>query len=195
MRQIMAISTSALWPMALRHPRAWLLFNLVCFQACWWALILTGADAPVAGLLLTAIWASLHLLGSDRAHADLLVMAALFVAGPWLDMLMAQQDWLVYRGPGPYEGAPPFWIFGLWLAFSMTVLHSLRAVCERPWLALVFGGLGGPLAYATGARFGAAEISANTVPALAGIGLCWAIAMLLISSLVRGLHQKQGEAA
>ena len=183
----MSAREPAQWQWAMRHPTAWKLFNMAGFQACWWALILTGASAPVAGLMATALWCGLHLLSSPSARADLLMMAALFVAGPWVDVLIAHQGWVSYRGAAPYEGAPPYWIFGLWLAFSMTALHSLRGVFDRPGLALLLGGLGGPLAYAAGARFGAAELSNDQWPALLGIGFSWAFAMLLISGLVRQL--------
>lgn len=176
--------------LASRFPSTWKLFNLAAFQACWWTLILTGSRWPWLGLCATGLWASVHLAMTPQARADLLLMGVLFVAGPWLDVLIAAQGWLEYFGAAPYSGAPPYWIFGLWIAFALTVHHAMSAICQRPLLAVLLGAIGGPLAYYTGTRFGAAALPDPAAPALLGLSLAWATAMLLISLLSRQLTKE-----
>jgi hypothetical protein len=50
-------------------------------------------------------------------------------------------------------------------------------------VALIAGGLGGPLAYRAGVPFGALELGANAWASLAVIGLVWAIAFPLLITL------------
>ena len=174
-----------------RHPLIWTLGNLLAFQACWWTLILTGPRSAWLGLLVTGLWALIHLSLTSQARADLLLMGVLFVAGPWLDVAVAAQGWLEYHGAAPYRGAPPYWIFGLWLAFAMTVHHAMRGIFQRPLLAALLGAIGGPLAYYGGSRFGAATLPDPATTALLGLGLSWAAAMLLISLLSRQLVKEK----
>lgn len=168
-------------PIPERFPRAWLLANALAFQCIWWLLILAGPQQPALAALALAAWLAAHLWLSDTRRADLAALAALPTLGPWLDVLIEAAGWLEYHGQRPMDGWATYWIIGLWAAFALTLNHSLRAVISRPLLAVGFGAIGGALAYLAGARFGAASLPADPVPALIGIGAAWAGVMALLS--------------
>ena len=86
--------------------------------------------------------------------------------------------------PSVPVGGAPAWILGLWACFSLTLNGPLRALGTRPLLAVVLGGIGGPLAYAGAARgWDALTFHAPAWRALAVLGVGWAVAMPLLAAL------------
>jgi len=70
------------------------------------------------------------------------------------------------------------------MSFAMTVPQSLAFLQSRPWLAAVFGAVGGPLAYLGAARgWNAVAFAAPIAVGVTVLALCWAIAMPLLSTL------------
>jgi hypothetical protein len=60
----------------------------------------------------------------------------------------------------------------------------MRWLVTRPALAVVFGALGGPVAYYAGAKLGAIAINPSATTFIA-IGLSWAAALWLLASLAQ----------
>ena len=74
----------------------------------------------------------------------------------------------------------------LWAAFSQTVTQSLGILQRNVVLALVFGAIGGPLAYLGASRgFGAVTLSTPAWPGSAWLAFGWGIAMVLLSQAAR----------
>jgi hypothetical protein len=98
---------------------------------------------------------------------------------------------LHYASPQPALLAPA-WILAMWVAFAMTLNHSLAFLKTSPMAALVLGAVGAPLAYlAAGRGFGAVEF---TPPAWRGelaVGAGWAVALVLLPSLAHVAHRMQ----
>lgn len=67
----------------------------------------------------------------------------------------------------------PLWMAGLWVAFAATLGSSLSWLRGRPWIAALFGALGGPLAYGGGARL---EALGTTATGLGAVAVEWALA-------------------
>ena len=76
---------------------------------------------------------------------------------------------------------------GLWIAFATTLSVSMRWLVIRPTLAIVFGALGGPLAYYAGMKLGAMTLHSSDA-ALIAIGLSWAAAMWMLATLAQRMH-------
>lgn len=168
-----------------RFPGVWFIANLGLFQAVWWTQILQGVARPALAIAACAAFIAVHLLLSHKRRADLLLLIALLLLGPWLDVLIARLDLLDYRGAAPFAGAPPYWIFGLWMAFSLTLNHSMHGLLQRPWLAILLGAVGGPAAYYTGVKFGAAALPAPGGSALLALALIWALAFGALSLAIK----------
>ncbi len=69
----------------------------------------------------------------------------------------------------------PAWMISLWACFAVPLITSFGWLAGKPWLAVLIGGIGGPMAYAGGAELGALSLSDPSTPALVAIGIAWAI--------------------
>jgi hypothetical protein len=82
----------------------------------------------------------------------------------------------------PFPYPPPFsplWMVMLWVNLAMTLNDSMAWLRGRFVLAVIFGAIGGPLAYYSGAKLGAADVPA--MADLVVIGIAWAIAFPALS--------------
>ena len=66
-------------------------------------------------------------------------------------------------------------MIALWINFAASIRHSLNWIRGRYALGLLFGGIGGPLAYLAGEKMGALVIHSPF-----GVVLAWIVAMPLI---------------
>jgi hypothetical protein len=132
--------------------------NVVLFQAAWFAAVLGAARGmfwlgPLAMLPTLAV--HLALQEDRRGEVKLLLAAGLlglifdtaFVAGGVFTPLQ-------HLFPRPLS--PP-WMICLWLNFAATLNVSMAWLRGRYLLAALFGAIGGPLAYYSGAKLGATE--------------------------------------
>lgn len=136
------------------------LINFVLFQSFWFAAVVGAAKGNLwigpAGCL---AFLALHLFmirpGEGRGR-ELVYVLGFGVAGSLLDSWLASIGVLNYPTSTAWSAwlVPP-WISSLWVAFAMLPRFSLSWLGGRPWLAVVFGALGGPLSYMGGARIGA----------------------------------------
>jgi hypothetical protein len=96
--------------------------------------------------------------------------------------------WLDYSAPWPSGHLAPGWILGIWMAFALTLNHSLAFLKRRYALAALLGGIGGPLAYWSASHgFGAVHFVAATSTVLCGLCVGWA---LIAPVLVRFAEQR-----
>jgi hypothetical protein len=80
--------------------------------------------------------------------------------------------------------APPLWLLILWAQFATTFRYCLRAVLTVPWRAMLFGALGGPIAFWAASRLGALDLTPPIARGLATIGITWTLALLLFTAIV-----------
>jgi hypothetical protein len=168
---------------------ALLVGNVVGFQAVWLASI-AGAGAGYAwtGPLAASLFTAAMLAFGDKAAADLRLLLVALPLGWLLDSAFAASGWLVYAEAWPWRWAAPVWIWALWLGFAMTLNHSMGFLRGKPWIAAIFGGLGGPLAYWTAAGAFDAVSFGRPVPwVLLALALGWAAILPLIFALDRRL--------
>ncbi|HEU4664537.1 MAG TPA: DUF2878 domain-containing protein, partial [Dokdonella sp.] len=127
------------------------------------------------------VFAAFELRRSTRARLDVALVATCFAVGVVVDGTMALGGLVRYATPAPALAAP-VWILSIWVAFGLTLAHSLAFLQGRPWLAAIAGAAGGPLAYLGAARLGAVGFER---PGLAAIALAWTFAMPLLATLSR----------
>ncbi len=151
------------------------LVNLVLFQIAWFASVLTGAWAmPLVGIAVVAVVVAYHLMQARRPWVEAgLLLAAGLMGAAW-DGQLAGHGWLTFASGEFAPWVAPSWIIAMWVSFATTLNVSLRWLRGRYWLALLFGALGGPLAYLGGQRLGAAAFP-DPLLALVAIGVGWAL--------------------
>ena len=159
---------------------AWLP-NVVGFQIVWIASVAGAARGWWwAGPLALLIFASVQLFISRWREADFKLMLIAAVVGFGIDSLWVQLGWIKFASAQPWTTLAPVWIVAMWMGFALTLNHSLAALKVHTFLAVVFGLVGGPLAYwIAGSVWHAAEIQPTWLP-YAGLALCWGLATPLL---------------
>ncbi len=162
-----------------------LVLNVVAFQTGWFACVLGVAHGwPAIGTALAFAIVLLHLLLTPRRLPELRLILCVTLIGAVWDSLLAWRGLLVYS-PAP-QGLPlaPLWILAMWALFATTLNVSLDWIKGRVLLAVLFGGIGGPLAYLSGQRLGALWLP-QVWPALIAQGLGWALLTPLLARLAQ----------
>ncbi len=149
--------------------------NLVGYQLVWFAVVISAARGqPGWGISAALAFASTQWWFSPFRGADTRALAFALGCGLVLDGALAATGWLQYASPLISLPAP-VWIVALWLAFAMTLNHSMNFLRGRPLLAALLGGIGGPLAYLGAARgFDAVVFVAPAWHAIALLAFGWA---------------------
>lgn len=157
-----------------------LIINIVVYQVCWLACIIGAANGlPLVGVGLIAVAAAYHLYSADqpRPEFSLLIIAA--IIGALWDSLPVALGWMVYPSGNVIEGAAPYWIVALWVAFATTFNVSMRWFKKHLLLAAIFGAVGGPLAFLAGERLGGVEFTSYPAP-LTLLAIGWGFLMPLM---------------
>lgn len=162
--------------------------DFIVFQGAWFAAVL-GAAHGRADLGLAAIIGAiaLHftLVEERRRESVFLVFALLFGAAVESAVLIA--GLILPRVPTHgYALVPEPWLILLWAVFAATFSLSLSWLRERYCFGAVLGFAAGPMSYAAGVRLGAVKWgeassgSSQPWPSFLGLGLIWAIAMVVL---------------
>lgn len=150
------------------------LFNAVGFQLLWFAcLMLPG---PVA-LALAALFLAGHCywpLHRQRFARQVMIIAGL---GATVDLLYAATGML--RFPSVEQGIS-LNLLAVWLCFAATISLSFLWLRGRMGLALLLGGLFGPLSYLGGSKLGAVSFPMGDGFTLFVYSATWAVLMPLL---------------
>ena len=155
------------------------LLNFLLFQIGWFACALgAGYGFPYGGPLVVAVILAFHFWKIEERHQEFLLLLKVLGVGIVVDSGLAFVGAIDF-GKNALAGPliPPF-MAALWLIFATTLNHSMSWLKGRYGLGLLFGAIGGPLAYYAGSRLGALQLASNTIFALVAIGVVWGVAFL-----------------
>ncbi len=145
-----------------------LLLNVLNYQLIWLLCVLGGNQMVWLSLVLIGI----HLFFSKQRRADLILIISVAVCGMLIDGGLKQLGLFSF----PEDNPPiPYWLMTIWMALATLLNHSLDWLKDKPLLAALAGGIGGPLAYWGGARLGAAVFLCPLPQSLGVLALVWAI--------------------
>lgn len=172
--------------------KRYLLINYILFQFNWFACVMgAGQGWPWLGVFTVAGSCALHLSafrGEFRQEASLLLGAA--VVGLVLDTVLIQLQVLDFGPLLLAQGVSPPFMVALWVGFGMTLRHSMNWLLDRYLLGVVFGAVGGPLAYFAGEALGAVVLTQNTTYSVLAIGIAWGLALPLLLCCAAKLSSK-----
>lgn len=123
-----------------------------------------------------------HWAPLERAQLPTFLAAAL-ILGFLQESLWTRAGWVIYPDAGAW---PPTWILGLYMPFAVGYFASLQSYRLPAIWALLVGGIGGCLAYASGAKLGAAQV---TWWGYAAIFLLWGVTFALLGALKGALNR------
>jgi hypothetical protein len=161
-------------------PKSKLITNFVLFQIGWFACVLGAAkQLPWLGVIVVAAIVIWHLSQAKQAKPELVLLTIALLIGGLFDQLMLINGLISYQAHGWSINLLPAWILALWAVFVTVLNVSLRWMknikSRGKWLVMVlFGAIGGPLAYMGAQKLGA--VTLNTVPmSYVALSVGWAI--------------------
>ena len=164
------------------------IINFILFQIAWFACVIgAGQGMPWLGVVITGLVLMWHLYQTKNVKSEVLLMLCALLIGASYDQSMLSLGYISYLNNGWSSAIVPVWILALWLAFTSTLNVSLRWMRNKHLIAVVFGVVGGPLAYLGAQKLGAVILHGTTSYIALSIG--WAIItplLLLISSRFDG---------
>jgi hypothetical protein len=165
--------------------RTALIANALMFQLCWLAFVAgAGRGNAWIGFVPLAMFAAWQLRASRARRADVELMLVAGALGFGVDTSYVQAGALHYAAAFPSPELAPVWIVGMWMAFALTLNHSLDFLKHNLLASISLGLVGAPIAYAIAAgRFGAASFDGTALFALALVGLAWGALTPLLARL------------
>jgi hypothetical protein len=158
------------------------LVNFILMQMGWFAAILGAAHHQAwIGTAAAVAIVMQHCFRAEKPMIEIKLIAVAFVVGFVLDSALASAGWIQFTSGVVIPGLTAHWMLGLWVVFATAMTSTLQWLMKRPPWAMLFGAFGGPLAYLSGAKLGAIQISSEL--AYVAIGMGWAFAMYLFSVL------------
>ena len=158
---------------------------LIGYQMVWFAAVI-GAEhgLPWPGLVGMLIYASIQISLTGHVKTHLSLMATAIAMGCIVDGGLAYSGLAHYGAPWPSPAFAPLWIVSLWATFSLTFTISLAYLQKRLWVAVLFGAIGGPVAYMSASRgFHVVTFTDPSWHGLFFLGAGWAIATPILAWL------------
>lgn len=151
------------------------LINFVLFQLGWLACVISAANGqPLIGAVVASGIIVLHVLRASIPAKEVKLIGYAILIGLAWDSVLVWQGLLVYSTGMWLPFLAPYWIIIMWALFATTLNVSLRWLKGKLLYAVMFGAVGGPLAYYAGQRLGAVEFS-ETYLALGALFIGWAV--------------------
>ena len=165
--------------------------NFVLLQLIWFTMVIGAAYQHVwLGIGLVIVFLVWQLHPSHRKKNDLKIVITLALSGLLLDSLWLQLGLISYQVQWPFNFMAPLWILMLWIAFALTVNHSLAWVFKHKVAGFLFVAIGGPMTYLAAEQIGAVTLHQ---PQLAFVLLVggWACVMLLVLTVFSDQPRKR----
>jgi hypothetical protein len=161
--------------------------NFVAFQIGWFAAVLgAGSGKLWLGVAVIPMVVLLNLLLSQNWRRDLIITFAAAIIGFVVDTgLIAAGIFspVPFLFPLPFS---PLWMVMLWVNMANSLNSCMAWLRGRYFTGALFGAVGGPLAYVSGAKLGAAI--PPSISGIAILAITWAAifpALFAVNEFVR----------
>lgn len=159
------------------------LANALLFQLGWFTCVLAGDSL---WLLLGGVILLAHFRWIGRWTDEGPMIVGITLVGVALDSFL---HWLGVFQFQQVSLLIPLWLMLLWALLATTLRHCLAWSARPWWLAVLLGGLGGPLSYYAGGRLAGVTFPYGERPTLIGLGLLWALLLPLLHVLARPMSE------
>ncbi len=173
-------------------PQASKIVNVIFYQLGWACCVMGAAwGYPLVGGMLALILVLAHLWLAEDHRGEVRLLMVAMLLGLLIDS--GQQALGLFRfKPDGLGLILPFWVFVIWAQFATLLHFPLSWLSGRYLLAILFGAVGGPLAYGGGIRLGAAEFGPNPLFSLTVLAVIWALVVPLLVWLSGRIGTPQG---
>ncbi|MEK9657260.1 MAG: DUF2878 domain-containing protein [bacterium] len=153
-----------------------ILISIIVFQVIWFfAAIMAGKGLPLYSV--SAIGVSLvgHWLCSKNKKNSALFYLSAAGLGFIADTCLIQIG--VMTMTSRVKDVSPLFMVGMWCHFVSTFDYSLAWVHKHKKIAVLLGGIAGPLAYWSGEKLGALQLNESLGYSLGWIAFMWIVTM------------------
>ncbi|MFN0098693.1 MAG: DUF2878 domain-containing protein, partial [Gemmatimonadaceae bacterium] len=179
-----------------RQPRAcsvgFSMLNYALYQVGWFACILGAAWGwPVAGAAVAVALIGVHVVVSGTQwRAEVALAGVALALGLVVEGFQVKSGTYAQFTSGVVLAwmSPP-WLLVMWAQFATVCRWSLKGVMLVPWRAVLFGALGGPIAFWAGERLGAVDLARPLSEGFLRLAMSWAIALGALSFVARRLNR------
>ena len=148
--------------------------NFILFQLAWFACVIGAAKAmPWLGVYVTVIILVWHVYTANQTKPELILLLIALCIGAVFDQLMVSFNLIDYASHGWDNQWVPVWILALWLGFATALNNSLRWMRKHTIVAILFGAIGGPLAYLGASKLGALTLQGTH--SIIALSIGWAV--------------------
>lgn len=165
-----------------------MIVNFILFQLAWFSCVIGAAKGvPWLGVLVSFYVVGVHIYQAKQVKQELLLVLIVLLIGAIIDQAMLTFELIDYMNGGWIDDLVPVWILALWLGFSTILNVSLRWMRGRYFTAIIFGAVGGPLAYFSAEKIGAVILHGQH--SYIALSIAWAVItplLLVISSYFDG---------
>ncbi len=165
--------------------------NFTLYQAGWFVCVLGAANQqPWLGVVAMLIIVAWHLKQAIQPIQELALSLVAVVIGGTFDQLMLNQQLVQYQAHGWSELLVPVWMLALWAEFATLLNVSLRWMRGRWLLAVLFGAIGGPLAYMAAELLGAVTLNTMSFGGVPATYLTLSIGWAILTPMLLMLSQQ-----
>lgn len=162
------------------------MLNYLLYQAGWCATVFGAAwGHPWIGTGIALLLMAVHFSLAHPRRSEWTLLLVTGAAGLLVDSLQVITGLLHFPTGSIVPWLCPPWVVVMWMQFGTTFHFSLRWLFDRPRLAALAAAVGGPLAYAAGARIGAVELGEPRALTLLVMGGLWFVVFRVFAGHVR----------
>ena len=159
-----------------------LVTNVVLFQATWFSLVMGPLWLAVIPLTMLLIHAGIC---SDNAKREIAFAFCVMCFGVICDSIMMTFNIYSLQPLSVFDQSLlPSWLILLWVAFSMSLKHSLNWLFSMPKVMLIILTIVGPASYYAGAQLNPQRIVIE-LDLIYWVMIQWAV----LSLIILGLHE------
>jgi Protein of unknown function (DUF2878) len=149
------------------------LVNFALFQLGWFISVWgAGHQKLIPSMLVVGLILIVHIMQARFKKDAIILVLIVMLLGPIFDQCLLSLSVIKYESQFS-EYMVPIWIFALWGLFASTLNLSLSWLKQYKRLALIFGLIGGPLAYIAAEKLNAVQLISPYALILLAVG--WAL--------------------
>ena len=167
----------------MRHTQ---LLNYALYQVGWFACVLGGASQrPWTGFAIAVALIGVHLALSIERSVEARQVGLAVIVGLIVEVVQIASGTYRFTSGTVIDALPPPWLLAMWAQLATTFRFSLRSVIARIPRAVLFGSVGGPIAFLAGDRLGAVTLLPPLTLGLIRLSIGWALALIVFAAFVR----------
>jgi len=169
------------------------ILNLLLYQLGWFSCLLGAAwGYSLQGAFLASLLTAIHLILVEERRSELRVLLLACLIGVLVDSLQQALGVLRFSGNERWPLRLPLWVFVIWAQFATLFRFTLHWLRGHTLLAALLGAVGGPIAYWSGVRLGAAEFGSNPTLSLVVLAIVWGGVTPLLLHLSHRFNPREG---